>query len=116
MKLAAMIFGLFWLWTLIASAVFCAFDFRLFTLPFLQWWQGLFYIRNMLWLPRFRDFGSWPLLYFVHGFVLASIAVAIVVRLLLGSSRNSRQPKIYGDSKFAGVKAMAEGGITTEKR
>jgi hypothetical protein len=118
MKRAAAIVGLAYLWTIIASALFCAFNFSLFTFPFLQWWEGLYYLRNMLWLPRLRDFIHWPLLWFVDGFVLASLVIFALSRPMLGSlwPRKDRQPNLYGTSKFAGVKAMAEGGITTEKR
>lgn len=118
MKRAALIVGLAYLWTFIASTIFCAFNFRLWTFPFLQWWEGLYYVRNMLWWPRFNDLGRWPMLYFVDGFVVATIAVVALCRPFLGSlwPGKDRQPNLYGTSKFAGVKAMAEGGITTEKR
>ena len=114
MKRAALIVGLAYLWTLIASAIFCAFNFRLFTFPFVQWWEGLYYLPNMLWLPRFKDLGVWPLLWFGYGFVVASLVVFLLVRPILPSK--NRQPNLYGESKFAGMKAMAEGGIISEKR
>ena len=114
MKRATLIVGLVYLWTFLASLWFCFFDFRLFRFPFLQWWEGLFYVRNMLWLPRFRDFGHWPLLWFVAGFVVASLAISVVARPLL--PRRIRQPKLYGESRIALPRDMAAGGITTEKR
>lgn len=119
MKPAGIAVGLLCIWTLIASALFCAFDFRLFTFPYVQWWEGLYYLRSMLWLPRLRDFAAWPLFWFVDGFLLASLVVSSIARPLLGSflpTRKTRQPNLYGESKFAGTKAMADGGITTEKR
>jgi len=117
MKRAALVIGLAYLWTLIASGIFCVFNFRLFVFPFTQWWEGVYYFHNMLWLPRWRDFTQWPLFWFFDGFVIASLTVFIVARMLVGWLWPSRkQPDLYGKSDFAGISAMAEGGITTEKR
>jgi hypothetical protein len=114
MRRAALIFGLAYLWTVIASLWFCLFNLRLFTFPFVQWWEGLYYLHNMLWMPRFKDIGHWPLLWFVAGFIVATLAIIVLIRPAL--PRKDRQPNLYGKSEFAGLKAMAEGGITTEKR
>ena len=118
MKRAALVLGLLYLWTLIASALFCAFNFKLFTFPFVQWWEGLYYLPNMLWLPRAKDFIRWPLLWFVDGFVLATLITIALCRPLLGSlwPRRNRQPNLYGTSTFADTQAMQAGGITSEKR
>ena len=120
MKRAALIVGLAYLWTFIASLWFCFFDFRLFTIPFVQWWGGLYYFRNMLWLPKLKlhDISHWPILWFVAGFVVATLVIIALCRPLLGSiwPSKDRQPNLYGESEFASVKAMADGGITSEKR
>ena len=120
MKRAAMIAGLAYLWTLIASALFCVFDFRLFTFPFMQWWQGLYYLRNMLWWwwKGHVAFLQWPLFWFVDGFLVASLVVLVFGSPLLVRlwPRRNRQPNLYGTSEIAGPRAMLAGGITTEKR
>ena len=115
MKRAAAIIGLAYLWTFIASMFFCVFNFQLWRFPFLQWWVGLYYLRNMLWLPRIKDIGHWPIFWFVVGFVVASLFTFLLARQLWATGKN-RQPNLYGTSKFAGIKAAAEGGIITEKR
>lgn len=120
MKRAATIAGLAYLWTLIASSIFCAFDFRLFTVPFVQWWLGLYYLRNMLWWwwKGHVAFLQWPLFWFVDGFVVATLAVFVLASTFLPQlwPRRNRQPDLYGRSEFAGPPAMRAGGVTTEKR
>jgi hypothetical protein len=115
MKRVALTIGLAYLWTLIASGIFCVFNFQLFVFPYAQWWEGIYYFHNMLWLPRWRDFTQWPLFWFVDGFVIASLIVFILARMFVGRS-TSKQPNLYGESKFANIGAMKEGGITTERR
>ncbi|HEY4153546.1 MAG TPA: hypothetical protein VGM38_09515 [Pseudolysinimonas sp.] len=49
--------------------------------------------------------------------IAAALAPRFVTRRSIAKpQRNTRQPNLYGDSEFAGIKAMAEGGITTERR
>jgi hypothetical protein len=61
----------------------------------------------------FLSIDAWS---YVTGAVLITAIVGPAIRSRNKPKRNTRQPKIYGDSEFAGTKAMAEGGITTERR
>ena len=117
MKRAALIVSLAAVWTVVASAFFCAFDFRLFRFPYAQWWVGLYYLPHMLWLPRLSvsAISRWPILWFIVGFLVATLWVVILARALIGK-RKERQPALYGTSKLADQSAMRSGGITTEKR
>jgi hypothetical protein len=68
-------------------------------------------------LAFFFSYEVWLLL-------LVLIAFAVIILTLLPRpntpafqrSRNTRQPDLYGESKFADIPTMRAGGITSEKR
>ena len=118
MKRALIVVAFIYGWTVVASGFFCAFNFRLFTFPYIQWWEGLYYLRTMMWLPRLNTIPSWPLLWFVLGFIIATLTAIAAGRYFIGSFVPTKggQPNLYGESKFADIPTMKNGGIISEKR
>jgi predicted membrane protein len=53
---------------------------------------------------------------YVTGFVFMMAIVGPAIHNRNKPKRNTRRPKIYGESRPATISEMAEGGITTERR